>query len=179
MVYEPREDSYFLAGYVKEHARGNVLDMCTGSGVQAKAALHNEMVDGVLAVDVDEQSVELVREELQIYDTVRVLQSDLFHEISKEEFDTIICNPPYLPDELGHNDSEIYGGRNGWEFIERFLRDAKGYLAQDGQILMLFSSLTNKDCVEKTMKDLDYRFQQLGEMAMFFERLYVYRVIHG
>ena len=46
-MYEPREDSEFLAGFVKEYARGSVLDMGTGSGIQAKTAKENENVTEV------------------------------------------------------------------------------------------------------------------------------------
>ncbi|MBI2659492.1 hypothetical protein HYX05_05335, partial [Candidatus Woesearchaeota archaeon] len=34
-VYEPREDSTMLERYVREYAKGKVLDVGTGSGIQA------------------------------------------------------------------------------------------------------------------------------------------------
>ena len=37
-VYEPSEDSYLLEKYVKEFSKGLVLDIGTGTGIQAKAA---------------------------------------------------------------------------------------------------------------------------------------------
>lgn len=38
MIYEPEEDSYLLEKYVKKLAKGKVLDLGTGSGIQALAA---------------------------------------------------------------------------------------------------------------------------------------------
>ena len=35
MLYEPREDSRLLAKYAKKYAKGLVLDIGTGSGIQA------------------------------------------------------------------------------------------------------------------------------------------------
>lgn len=176
MVYEPREDSYFLAEHVRKHARGKVLDMCAGSGVQAKAALQNPDVENVLAVDIDERSVERVKEELKVYGNVTVQRSDLFSGIGDERFDTIICNPPYLPQDPGVEDAELYGGPNGWEFTERFLREARSYLSPGGRILLLFSSLTNRERLERAMKEFGYGYRELGQLAMFFERLFVYEV---
>ena len=51
MVYEPNEDSYLLVEFVKRFAKGKVLDMGTGSGIQAMAAAESKNTDSVLAVD--------------------------------------------------------------------------------------------------------------------------------
>jgi len=173
MVYHPHEDSYFLADFVKLHARGRVLDMCCGSGVQTFAAIQNKKVKTVKAVDIDPDAITVVEE--SPYD-VTVVQSDLFAGLGKEQFDTIVCNPPYLPKDKGIEDPALYGGQNGYEFTERFLQEAIPYLASQGNILLLFSSLTNKERIDLTIKKLGYHYEQLGELAMFFERLYVYRL---
>ena len=55
MIYEPAEDSFLLQKYVKKYAKGKVLDMGTGSGIQAEAA------KDVLAVDVNPECVEYVK----------------------------------------------------------------------------------------------------------------------
>ena len=59
MIYERSEDSELLAKYVEEYAKGKVLDIGTGSGIQAEAALR--FTKNVLAVDVDEESVNYVK----------------------------------------------------------------------------------------------------------------------
>lgn len=182
MVYEPREDSQFLARFVERHARGRVLDVGTGSGIQAFTALQNADVEGIVAVDIDPLAVECVKERIvaELDQAQRrrivVLRSDLFESLEGELFDTIICNPPYLPDERDDNDPALYGGDGGWEWSVMFLREAKGYLSRGGQILFLFSSLTNKERIDAALKDLGYWYEELGILAMFFERLYVYRV---
>ena len=59
MIYEPSDDSFLLREFVLEFAKGKVLDMGTGSGIQAEAAL--EKTDDVLAADVNEEAVEFCR----------------------------------------------------------------------------------------------------------------------
>lgn len=171
-MYEPREDSEFLAGFVREHARGKVVDMGTGSGVLARAALENPAVEEVTAADADAEAVARLKGSPRI----RAVHSDLFANLEGELFDTIVCNPPYLPDEEGDEDAALYGGPGGYEWIERFLQEARNHLAERGSILLLFSSLTNKERIDAAIKALKYRSEELGMLAMFFERLYVYRI---
>jgi methylase of polypeptide subunit release factors len=38
-IYEPQEDSFLLQKVLKEYAFGRVLDMGTGSGIQALTAM--------------------------------------------------------------------------------------------------------------------------------------------
>ena len=177
MIYEPNEDSFLLKEFVSEFAKGKVLDMGTGSGIQAEAAL--EKTKDVLAVDINPEAVTHCKKK-----RIKTIQSDLFSNISGK-FDLIIFNPPYLPEEredLGIkmtekdfnyvNDVALVGGKNGWETIDRFLKDARNYLNKNGKILLSFSSLSGD--VEKIMKKYCYEFEKLGEKRIFFEVLYVY-----
>ena len=180
-VYEPREDSELLAKYVKAYARGRVLDVGTGSGVQALTAMELHEVGEVIAIDINPLAVAHVRRRLEdvappYQRKVTVLQGDMFTPVRGQLFDTIICNPPYLPDEEKDHDPALYGGAEGYEWSIKFLREAKKCLAPGGQILFLFSSLTNRDRIDLELKMLGYLHEELGMLADFFERLYVYRI---
>ena len=52
-VYKPGEDSYLLQRHVERLVFGNVLDMGTGSGIQAVTAAIKQEVSKVLAVDIN------------------------------------------------------------------------------------------------------------------------------
>ena len=52
-MYEPREDSHLLEKHVRRNAFGRVLDMGTGSGIQALSAIKNVNVGEVIAVDIN------------------------------------------------------------------------------------------------------------------------------
>ena len=56
MIYEPREDSFMLEKWVKMLSKGKVLDVGTGSGIQAIAAL--DKAESVIAIDIQEEVVE-------------------------------------------------------------------------------------------------------------------------
>lgn len=160
---------------VEEHAFGRVLDMGTGSGILAFTAAEN--AESVLAVDIDEEAVKQVNRSAKNLRmrNLKAIQSDLFSKV-KTKFNTIIFNPPYLPNCAEAKDSTIDGGANGWEVIGKFLEKAPHYLRQDGIILLLFSSFTNKLEVDQLIKKNKFQFEQIGELPLDFEELYVYKI---
>ena len=173
-MYSPREDSYMLAEQVKRFAKGRVLDMGTGSGIQAVVAADNPGVISVLAVDIDKEAIDYCKKNLN-NPKITFLQSGLFNEV-KGEFDTIIFNPPYLPQDRGIHDKALYGGKKGYEIIEKFFKKAGQHLAENGIILLLFSSFTKQDKVEGIILKAGFDFQQIIQDHIFFEDLFVYLV---
>ena len=173
MIYEPREDSFLLQKYVEKYSGGKVLDIGTGSGIQALTAM--KKTKDVLAVDIDEYSVIYARSE-----GVNAIQSDLFQNVNGR-FDLIIFNPPYLPEEeLEDKESKkiTTGGKYGHEILERFFSQVNKYLNKDGKILIVFSSLTNKKKVDSLIKKYGFKSKLLEEKKIFFESLYVYLVVN-
>ena len=171
-VYDPQEDSTLLEKHVKQLAFGNVLDIGTGSGIQALAAAQNPRVASVLAADVQKGAVSYCKKTIKNR-KIKFVHSDLFKKI-KGKFDTIIFNPPYLPQELKIRDAALEGGKKGYEVIEKFLMQAGNFLRQNGIILMVFSSLTKKGRVEHFIKDSLFDFVELEKSHIFFEDIYVY-----
>src|SRR3989344_5359 len=177
MIYEPAEDSYLLEKYVQRLAFGRVLDVGTGSGIQALAALKNHDVGEVVAVDINPEAVSHLKDKIRL-DHIRkinAVQSDLFENVSGK-FNTIIFNPPYLPQDNGLEDPAVYGGRKGWEISERFFKEVSKCLAPEGKIFFLFSTLTNKNKIEEFVRDNLLEFKELDRQKISFETLYVYEI---
>lgn len=169
MIYEPAEDSYLIEKYVRKYAQGRVLDMGTGSGILALAAL--EKTNDVLASDINKEAVEYCKKK-----EINAIVSDLFKKISGK-FDLIIFNPPYLPkDKKEDKESRVAttGGRRGNEILNRFLKSAGEYLTEDGKILIVVSSLTPD--IEKLIKKYGFNFRLLEKEKIFFEELKVYLI---
>jgi len=139
-VYAPREDSFLLQKEVKRYIKLNkpkrVLDMGTGSGIQAITSKLMG-VEEVLAVDINPKAVKLAKRNAK-HNKVDIegYRSDLFSRV-KGKFDLIIFNPPYLPVEPPV-DVQWSGGK---EFIEKFVQQAKLFLTDTGAILFVFSSV--------------------------------------
>jgi predicted Ser/Thr protein kinase len=106
-------------------------------------------------------------------------ESDLFQNL-KDKYQLIIFNPPYLPaDKKEDAESALIttGGKHGYEVIEKFLEDANNYLEENGQILLVFSSHTNKDVVDEIItKNLFNSKLVESKMLPMFEQLYLYSI---
>ena len=180
-IYEPREDSTLLERYVREYSKGHVLDMGTGSGIQAITAAHSSKVESVLALDIQKSTIDYCNKNIKNI-KIKFLVSDLFstiknnNKIKIKKFDAIIFNPPYLPQELKVKDLTLEGGKKGYEVIERFLNEANNYLEPDGVILIVFSSLTKKEKVDGFIRNNMLEFELLEKQHYFFEDLYVHKI---
>ncbi len=167
-VYRPAEDSYLMARHVESLVSGNVLDMGTGSGIQAITAALNPKVSSVLAVDINPVALKEATERSDVAGVsgkLSFLLSDLFSNV-KGRFDWIIFNSPYLPRE-GEADEHAWAG--GAELIERFLSETREHLEPWGSILLIYSSLSEPDLS-------GYDVELLEEIGLFFEKLYCVRL---
>ncbi len=170
-LYTPAEDSYLLAEEVKRRAKGRVLDMGTGSGILAETALKGRKVKSVTASDINKDCKKNLNRR------IKFIHSNLFSRIPRQKFDTIIFNPPYLPQDKGIEDASVYGGKKGYEAIERFLNSCGSYLADKGIILLLFSSLTKKRKIDEIIENNCLEKEEIARRELpFFETLFVYKV---
>tara|TARA_Y100000310_G_C20648970_1_gene798282 strand:- start:997 stop:1530 length:534 start_codon:yes stop_codon:yes gene_type:complete len=170
-LYEPAEDSDLLGKHIKDYAHGRVLDMGTGSGILAQEAA--AYADSVVAVDVD---LDVITWCEQLKKTnIQFFQSDLFSNVSGK-FDLIMFNAPYLPKDKGIKDKALYGGKEGWETIGRFLKEAKKYLNEDGKTLLVFSSTSKPEKIKTIMVEEGYTFKLLDKVHISFEDILLYEL---
>ena len=170
--YDPQEDSYLLERWVRKYASGKVLDIGTGSGIQAIAAAQSQKVKSVLAVDVQKGVIDYCNKNIK-NPKIKFVRSDLFWNV-KGKFDTIVFNPPYLPQALELRDIELEGGKKGYEVIQKFLDEVDNFMEKDGIVLMIFSSLTKKEKVNEFIANNLLEFQELEKLHVFFEDIYAY-----
>jgi len=170
-MYKPREDSYLLEKYVKKFAKGEVLDVGTGSGLLVEATLKNKKVRSALASDTDKTILTKLKNK-----KYKVIYSDLFSNI-KGKFGTIIFNPPYLPDSKCDSDKSLGGGKKGYELLVKFLNQVGDYLTKNGIILIVFSSISNRKIIDQTINDNLLEYELLEKKRIFFEELYIYKII--
>jgi release factor glutamine methyltransferase len=176
MVYSPREDSYLLKKWIGLLSNGKkVLDMGTGSGIQAIAARESGAAR-VMGVDKNKKAVELAKRNAKIagFGDIEFKYSDLFLAVN-EKFDLIIFNPPYLPSEehldIG-KDYDLIGGKKGNELSVEFLKRAIEYLENGGCVLLICSSISDPFEIFNYAKSFGYDYKILEEMRMDFETLY-------
>ncbi len=183
-VYEPLEDSVLLARLVKVHAKGKVLDVGTGSGLQAIVAAKNSDVSRVVALDLNPEALLVAEKNAhtnQVAQKISFLKSDLFSALGRgEKFDTIIFNPPYLPtaeDEKLQKEINLAfdGGEDGRKVIDKFLNDFAWFLEKGGVLLLAQSSLADENKTIKFLASLGFDAKVELEEKFFFERVVAIR----
>jgi release factor glutamine methyltransferase len=167
-VYYPREDSYLLAGVVEQRARGDVLDLGTGSGIQGiTAALKGCRVT---SADVDRRAIGAARSNASLNGVGgKFIVSDMFSHV-RGRFDTIIFNPPYLPSAV-KRELALDGGKKGRELIEPFLNGYKSHLKAGGLALLVESSFSGYE------KEVKAGARILAKAHYFFEDLVVLELL--
>jgi release factor glutamine methyltransferase len=175
MIYIPAEDSFLLEEQVKLYAKGkSVLDIGSGSGIQALAAL-SAGAKSVLASDIDKESINHIK---QINSKIKAIKSNLFSNV-KGRFDLIVFNPPYLPEDEREDEQSkraTTGGKKGDEIILRFLKQSAHHLNRDGKILIVISSLTPSKRIVMLLKTLNLSHKILSSKKLFFEKLEVWEI---
>ncbi len=179
MIYTPSDDSFLIAEHAKKLAFGNVLEVGTGSGYVVIQLMTNKNIKEMTAIDINKEAIDFCKKNI-MSKKIKFMQSDLFSIIKgKDKFDTIIFNPPYLPEDNDEpKDSALAttGGKKGYEIILRFLDNLNDHLEEQGICLLLFSSLSKKDIIDQHLDRLLFNYFLLEEKNLFFEKLYVYKI---
>jgi len=175
-VYKPSDDTYLLLGMITLDGDESVLEIGSGTGI---ISIHCQIQGAdTLSVDIDEKALdntELNAENNNIHLSVK--KSDLFSRITKDDWDVIIFNPPYLPEEkLTSKDRRWDGGKKGDEIIIDFLEKADGYLSEDGELYFCYSSLAPEDKI-KDLVEQKYRVLEIQKRRFFYETLYGVKLI--
>lgn len=171
-VYKPREDSYLLRDEVAKLARGRVLDLGTGTGIQGiTAALKGCQV---VFADINPIALRCAQGNAWLNNiTGAFIVSDLFSEI-RGKFDMIIFNPPYLPDDPENKTKDIAldGGIDGRALIDRFIAEYKQLLKPGGIALLVGSSLSGyeKDVLESGAEVLSKKTISLEDIVVLMLR---------
>lgn len=159
-VFRPRPDTRLLAGVLaREHCGPgrSVLDLCAGSGALAVTAA--QAGADVTAVDLSRRAVLAARGNARRNRVrVRVLRGDLFAPVAARRFDTIVCNPPYLPSALARPPRRGAGrateaGPDGRLLLDRICAGAPRHLCPGGSVLLVHSSLCDVEGTCSRLRD--------------------------
>lgn len=148
--YPVQADTWLLADTMHDlglAAGSSVLDLCTGTGALAVAAVRAGAAK-VTAVDLSLRSAANAWLNAKRHGVpVRVLRGDLFGPLATgEHFDLVVSNPPYVPSRSGrlprHTVSRCWdGGPDGRLLLDRICTESFDRLRPGGSLLMVQSTV--------------------------------------
>ena len=120
-----------VANSIASRPFARVLDLCCGSGIQSFYVARR--AEQVVAIDRNPRALNYGRfgAGMNGHANIEFRESDCYSAVAGEQFDLIVCNPPYVmtPDRQAYYRD---GGMGGDRFSERILREAAGYLRDGG-----------------------------------------------
>jgi release factor glutamine methyltransferase len=174
-VYTPSDDSYLLAENSGACKDDIVLDVGTGSGIQALTAAQH--AKKVLAVDINPHALETAKKNAKLnkIKNIEFRESNLFEKIKPEEkFDLIIFNPPYVPSDEKYMLGKAWaGGKKGRAVIDKFIDQAPEHLNSGGRIMLLISSINEPGEVIKKLEEKKLTVTITAKKKLFFEELMI------
>jgi len=180
-VYEPAEDSELLMENLVDVKNKLVLDVGTGTGIQAINAV-KKGAKIVVGVDINPYAIEIARENallnnLELNKKIFFFESDLFENV-EGKFDVILFNAPYLPTSEeekieGWLNYAFDGGKTGREVLDKFIEEVGDYLKENGIIQILQSSLTGEEETIKMLNKHDFKAEKTAYKMFPFEELQV------
>lgn len=168
-VFPPVTDSQLLAAYIKIKPGDSILDLTTGSGVFAVLA-GLQGATGI-AVDLHPDAVKNANDNFRRFGVdIEAIQSDLFQEVPKEEFDWIFANGPYAEGEVTHPlQLAFYGARS---FQEKVFSQAPNYLKPEGKILITFAEWGDVEQFERLAGKNGFNFKVIDKKSSGNQRVY-------
>jgi release factor glutamine methyltransferase len=176
-VYEPSEDSFLFAENLNVEKDDFVLDLGTGSGILAILAAQKAQC--VFSVDINPFAVRCAKGNAKtnnVQNKIVFVQTDLFSAFHDVKFDLVLFNAPYLPSEESEGNSWIMrswaGGASGRQVIDRFIAAVSDFLAPDGRVLMMQSTLAGVDESLAQFEKCGFKAKVVASLALpFFETL--------
>jgi methylase of polypeptide subunit release factors len=103
----------------------------------------------------------------------RLICCDAATALHNVKFDLIVSNPPYLPNTMNHTDKTVDGGPTGIEVSIHFLTSAIDKLNNNGKILILVSSQSDKGILERFISKNNLIKKQIAQKDLFYETLQI------
>lgn len=150
-VLIPRPETELLAEWalqlIPADRSRRILDLGTGSGAIAITIAKHRPQSHVVAVDLSADAIAVAQRNAEALGVthLQLIAGNWFDELSREKFDLIVSNPPYVAEHDPHLQQgdlrfepkmALSAGDDGLACIDHIIAAAPGHLATDGWLLL-------------------------------------------
>ena len=143
-VLIPRADTEILVEEALKHAKGDVLELCTGSGAIC-VSMAKLCKSKLTATDISPEALKLASKNAEKNGVnINFIESDLFNNVCGK-YDLIVANPPYIETDVIETLDEqvkkepriaLDGGRDGLNFYRRISKEAWKFMKPNAFLCM-------------------------------------------
>lgn len=140
-------DSYLLGQNLLAESRGDVLDLCTGTGFQAIQAA--SQTNRILGVELEPEAVAAARCNVVLNgleDRIEIVHGNLYQAVGNARFDVIYANPPFLPVPEGvRYPLSGDGGYDGLKVLRTIVEGLPEHLKDDGRCALIAEGVGDRE----------------------------------
>jgi release factor glutamine methyltransferase len=175
MMYNPVDDTFFIADAIVNYNGNYALEIGIGSGYLTGILCKNYKF--VFGTDIDIASVKYSnKHSLKKFNNKFLICCNICEPI-KYMFDIIISNPPYLPLDIENvQDNTIYGGNTGAEITLKILQLFKSNLKDKGKIIFVKSSLSDNNKINRFVEINQLKKKIIAKKKYFYEILEIWEI---
>lgn len=180
-VFKPDVTSLFLLENTEIQAGETMLDLGTGTGIQA--IFHAQRASRIVATDIDPCAVENARLNIEYHgleEKIEIRRGDLFEPLKDgERFDVITFAPPFprkVPKDGSPLQGEIYNDPD-WMLIVRFFKGVRRYLEDGGRIFYMLGFTRNMPYLETIVEENDLVIKSKKTMLIDEQELSVFEIV--
>ncbi len=178
-VYKPAEDTFLLARILEQgQTPGNILEIGTGCGLLSLIAAKKKR-SHVIATDINPYAITTAQQNARnnsLDANIEVIRCDLAAPLlSKQLFNHIIFNPPYLPVEETAGDwlsRSWAGGSSGVEFAEHAIEQTAPMLKPRGDFTFIVSAEDSLRRIQIFVESRRMLLHVKDSASFFYEKIF-------
>lgn len=153
----------------------NFLEIGCGSGLLSIMAAKQGAK--VTATDINPVAIDFLKKNSrQNMVSLEIIESDLFGNIPKQQFDIIAVNPPYFKkNPITPHDYAWFCGENG-EFFSNFFNALKDYIHPGSQILMVLSDGCDMEMIHGFAAKNNFMLSCVHSKQNVLEKNFIFKI---
>lgn len=151
------------------------LELGCGSGLISMVAAKKGA--RVTATDINPVAVEFLKKNCKRNKvSLEIIQSDLFQNIPKQQFDIIAINPPYYKKQpVTPKDYAWFCGENG-EYFSSLFETLAGYIHKDTQVLMVVFDGCDMEMINNFVAGNGFILNCVHSKQNMLERNFIFKI---
>ncbi len=107
---------------------------------------------------------------------LEVIQSDLFTDISWQQFDLILINPPYYPkNPVAENEYAWFCGED-FDYFQKLFFQMKRFMKEESKAIMVLSEDCNVEVIESLALQNGFKWNMIEQKKIWFEKNYLFEI---